>query len=426
MNTKSLLKLLWQCGLDKGHELTFLPEGRYEIVSRGVEKQGAVCPISEVRIFNSQTGESLRGALKIDERSSQWREQNTVDDPQFDNVVLHLVSHRDVPLLRSNGEEILTCVMQPRQEVLDFFKRLPLTCKNYFAHTSPFQRAQMLSRLLDERIERKIAEATVLISATPEGWYECCFLMLFRTMGMPSKNKEQFGKIAAELGYDYITRHQSTPKIIEARILGDLGYLDVEEELRDNYTLELQRLYIANKNAAPHLPATLKWNNVRVRPSSLPALALMQTIALLTQNPELFDRMLEFENLEELRSLFNVEMPLYWQSHSAPSKGLAVKSENLSTKRLDMIILNFAMPMLLAAAKFTGNDELWERVLALYEQMECESFGFLREWSSVAWHPRSAFDSQALVQLKTEYCARDRCANCPVGSSALVEFIGEL
>jgi hypothetical protein len=39
----------------------------------------------------------------------------------------------------------------------------------------------------------------------------------------------------------------------------------------------------------------------------------------------------------------------------------------------------------------------------------------MRAWQAAGVRPRNAFESQALLQLATEYCAARRCAECPVG-----------
>ena len=40
-------------------------------------------------------------------------------------------------------------------------------------------------------------------------------------------------------------------------------------------------------------------------------------------------------------------------------------------------------------------------------------------WAAAGAAPRNAFESQALLQLATEYCAAERCAECPVGRRIL-------
>ena len=43
----------------------------------------------------------------------------------------------------------------------------------------------------------------------------------------------------------------------------------------------------------------------------------------------------------------------------------------------------------------------------------------MRGWHDAGLTLRSAFESQALLQLATEYCAAKRCAECPVGRRIL-------
>ena len=49
----------------------------------------------------------------------------------------------------------------------------------------------------------------------------------------------------------------------------------------------------------------------------------------------------------------------------------------------------------------------------------------MRLWAAAGAAPRNAFESQALLQLATEYCAAERCAECPVGRRILQKIADE-
>lgn len=68
-----------------------------------------------------------------------------------------------------------------------------------------------------------------------------------------------------------------------------------------------------------------------------------------------------------------------------------------------------------AYGSYTGNERLRDSALTLLERLPAEDNRYMREWQSAGVRPRNAFESQALLQLATEYCAGKRCAECPVG-----------
>ena len=68
-----------------------------------------------------------------------------------------------------------------------------------------------------------------------------------------------------------------------------------------------------------------------------------------------------------------------------------------------------------AYGSYVANDRLRDSALSLLERLPAEDNRYMREWTAAGVKPRNAFESQALLQLATEYCAAQRCAQCPVG-----------
>jgi len=49
------------------------------------------------------------------------------------------------------------------------------------------------------------------------------------------------------------------------------------------------------------------------------------------------------------------------------------------------------------------------------EEIEAEGNAIVRLWKQVGIKPKNAFESQALLHLKSEYCDRKRCTECGIG-----------
>ena len=56
-----------------------------------------------------------------------------------------------------------------------------------------------------------------------------------------------------------------------------------------------------------------------------------------------------------------------------------------------------------------------ERAIAMLEQLPHESNYIIRQWKACGLTIASAADSQALIQLKREYCDRLDCLRCRFG-----------
>ena len=65
------------------------------------------------------------------------------------------------------------------------------------------------------------------------------------------------------------------------------------------------------------------------------------------------------------------------------------------------------------------NEALAERAFELLESLPAEHNYITRSWERAGVKPRSAADSQALIQLRTRYCDRKDCLRCRFGAEYL-------
>ena len=75
--------------------------------------------------------------------------------------------------------------------------------------------------------------------------------------------------------------------------------------------------------------------------------------------------------------------------------------------------------MQFAYSSYTGNERLYSRALGLLESLPAEKNSIIAQWNSFGPLARTAFDSQALLQLSFEYCRDRRCEECLVGKQIL-------
>lgn len=75
--------------------------------------------------------------------------------------------------------------------------------------------------------------------------------------------------------------------------------------------------------------------------------------------------------------------------------------------------------MLFAYGKYKDQEEYCERALKLLEECEAEDNAIIKNWILLGIKPNDAFDTQALLQLKTEYCSHFRCLECAIGNKIL-------
>jgi len=62
-----------------------------------------------------------------------------------------------------------------------------------------------------------------------------------------------------------------------------------------------------------------------------------------------------------------------------------------------------------------NKHQLKNRALGFLENLPAESNSIISKWADLGVQARSAFDSQALLQLKNYYCESKKCLNCQLG-----------
>jgi len=73
------------------------------------------------------------------------------------------------------------------------------------------------------------------------------------------------------------------------------------------------------------------------------------------------------------------------------------------------------VPMLFAYGRHRSEEHLVDRAFDFLEQLKPEQNNIVRMWKECGLQVGSAGDSQALIQLKRNYCDRRDCLRCRIG-----------
>lgn len=80
----------------------------------------------------------------------------------------------------------------------------------------------------------------------------------------------------------------------------------------------------------------------------------------------------------------------------------------------DLMGINFVAQIAFAYGSYTQSSRLIDNATALLEDIPAEDNRYIKAWNSVDAIARNAYESQALLQLSTEYCIKGRCEECPL------------
>ena len=286
-------------------------------------------------------------------------------------------------------------------------------CGGYLAALDELQRTEIGTALIFDRLQRKMHTVEALRSEASENWNQTFYLRYFRTLG-DRQTQEAYLRLARKVPYKIVLRERLAPHAVEAMLFGASGLLELYRN--DTYTLDLRRSfeYLAAKYDIEPMDAS-EWALTEIRPANHPVLRLAQAAEFFVQDEFVMERAMACRTEEEIRRLFSIEASPYWRTHHIPGAESDESPKRIGAFKANIIGINLVVVLQFAYGSYTGNERLRDSALTLLERLPAEDNRYMRAWQAAGIRPRNAFESQALLQLATEYCAAKRCAECFVG-----------
>jgi hypothetical protein len=366
------------------------------------------------------------GSVEIHIYSSGWREHKHQEDPAYENVVLHVVWEENETILRNDGTHIPTLELKLRvaQSFLLQYKRIihsrnKIPCANAIAMVPDVIKRSMLDKALMSRLESKANNILVAFQKSNADWEETCYQMLCKNFGF-KVNTEPFLQLAQSLPYKLLMKHADKSEQVEALIFGQAGFLN--ETINDSYYLLLKREYILLKTKYDLRSRQMnkaQWRFLRLRPANFPTVRLAQLASLLFHQKKFFSRIVAPGTLQELMLMFSAKPSDYWLHHYQFFKKQEKEIPSLGKMSVENILINSIVPLLVAYGKAKDNQGCIDRALRILQELRSEKNNILSSWEALGLSSKSAFDSQALIELHNSFCLRRRCLDCNIGFSLL-------
>lgn len=392
-----------------------------------IEKTGEHNSDAGPDFFNAKIkiGNTLwAGNVEIHINSSDWKKHHHQKDKAYDNIILHVVHTADKELYRTSGEKIPALELKKRIDKKVFQKYLNfkssrdwIPCEKLIQTVPKLIINSTLDKLLLERLERKSISIVESLKLNNNNWEETFYQQMAHNFGFKT-NAEPFELLAKSLPSIVLAKQKSSLLQIEAMLFGQAGLLN--EHFKDKYPQQLQNEYVFLKQKFKLYPIDKHlWKFLRLRPANFPTVRISQFTNLVYRSTHLFSRIMETEKCEDLKKLMNVEVSEYWKTHYVFDKESKQKEKHLGEDAINVIIINTVVPFLFVYGKQKGEEKYVDRALNFLEQIDGENNSIITKWNLLKLPVKKAHSTQALLQLKNEYCNHKKCLSCSIGNYLL-------
>jgi len=385
-----------------------------------------------------------KGDIEIHLRSSDWHLHRHHTDPQYNDVILHVV-------LWDAGSETVphTCAGQLIPQVaLQHHLAAPLEtlydeidleayphnvrphgggCVKVMRRLSPQQIESLLDVAGDERFASKTRRFLRWIhragteQAFYEGWMEA--------LGYKA-NKSAFRALARQLPLATLAQHRSA---LASLLFGVAGFLPTTAG--DDPCVK--RLWNGWWKLRPDfedkiLPESA-WCRAGIRPLNHPHRRLGAAAALLKKHPKLLEKVLgALESGGDPAKLFLQVRDDYWSRHcTLGGKPLARPVELIGAMRAQQILSNVVLPFVAACAEMQEDSRLLEQVRCRYAGLPRGEVNSLlrlaaQQFFSTEAEARRFLNSerrqQGILQILLDFCVNDKSLCCECRFPQMVEY----
>ncbi|MBP1618999.1 MAG: hypothetical protein H6Q14_2826 [Bacteroidetes bacterium] len=418
-----LLHYIWKYKLYQ-HELTTTEGLPIEVIDVGTSNTDAGPDFFNAKV---KIGEEVwAGNIEIHTQPEDWIKHKHHLDKSYNSVILHVVGKAGAGVVNQAGQLLPQCELHVPPKLRNNYEYLlssdiAVPCSNFIGTVPSIHILTMMESLLVERLERKSRDVFRLLDRFENSWNDVFYTILSRNFGF-GLNAEPFERLALAMPLSILLKHSDQLLQMEALLFGQAGMLD-DSDADDEYVLSLKREYQflrAKYNLKP-LDSFL-FKKLRVRPTGSPFLRIAQLAKLCQTIPGLFSMILETEDVGKIRLFFHVNASEYWQTHYSFKDKSPQKSKYLGDASLDVILINTVAPILFAYGLKTGSDSHLNKATAFLETLRPEANSIVSQFVRAGLNVGSAYDTQAFIQLKREYCEKRKCLFCRVGHRLLKEL----
>ncbi len=397
--------------------------------------QGDLLEIQNFGELNSNAGpDFLNTRIKVDEtiwagsiefhiKSSDWFAHGHQHDLRYNNVIVHFVLEDDKTVL-VNGKPLLTVVLKDKIDQQHYLKFLKLTdsaktisCAAQLKDVPSVYVTQQKERALIQRLERK-SEQIISDIKKLNGDLETAFYFSLARLFGGKVNGPAFESLISKISVRSLQKLSANEFAIPSILFGLSGLLPTDT--RDIYILSLITEFNFQKEKLQLVSMEKsQFRFSRMHPQGFPSIRLAQFSEVIRSNISVGDILSAEKSFRDIKELFKFELPEFWETHFTFGKPVKTKSNFLSDDFINLIFINTIVPFLFSVGRLESDEKIKSYALELLNGTEKENNSITRFWSSFGLDFKTAFDSQALIEQKNEFCSKKKCLICTIGHQLL-------
>lgn len=367
------------------------------------------------------------GNVEIHLKASDWYVHRHETDSAYDNVILHVVWEEDIEIFRKDNSSIPTLELKRlvNQKAITSYKDLLLqdssrwiNCERDFGNFDSFTIENWLERIYFERLQKKSLKILELLKSSENNWEEVFYKLLLKSFGSKI-NGDSFESIADNTQFSLIRKIGKSQFQLESLLFGQAKLLEdftIEDANYKNLQQEYQYLKQKFNLENSHIQQPKYF---RLRPDNFPNIRLSQFSALYSCNLKLFSKVMKSGSKEEIYTIFKTESSEFWKTHYTFLKTHKNRTKQLSRNFIDLLIINTIVPLKFCYLQNIGEfDE--SNFLGIIQDLLPETNSIIDRFEQL--RPNTAkneMHSKGLLQLKQEYCDKNACLKCALGSKLI-------
>lgn len=419
--TEKLLQYLWNYKVFNHFDFKDLEGNSIEIIDFGKwnTDSGPDFLTAKIKINNI----IFAGNIELHVKSSDWIFHNHALDPNYQNIILHVVYQNDCEIDELKNKNIPTLELRNHidENILWKYEKLIsgtqfIPCENIFdANKIPFN---FHEENVLKKLEQKSLEIDESLKQFKNNFEAVLFHHLAYSFGL-KVNAFIFKQIAESIDFNIILKIRQNETQLESLFFGISGWLEnPQDERMKIWKREFH--FIKTKFSISDLKLHPKF--LRLRPPNFPTIRLSQLANLYFQQQNLFSKIINVQCSEELFELFKeIKASDYWNNHFNFGKISSVDQPKiLSRNFIELIILNTILPLKYTYHKY-HNEEIADEILNFYKDLPAEKNSIADRWKSLGLQSKNALESQSLIYHFKNSCEEKNCLNCGIGFKILKE-----